>query len=40
MPEKANATRYFAALEKWVKAGGNLVVTDAAVNALPKLGLP
>ena len=40
MPEKANATRYYSAIEKWVKAGGNLVVTDAAVNALPKLGLP
>jgi hypothetical protein len=39
MPEPANAARYFAALERWVRRGGNLVVTDAAVSALVSMGL-
>ena len=40
MPERGNSTRYYDMLEKWVKRGGNLIVTDAAAEALPKLGLP
>lgn len=39
MPGKGNAKKYFGNLEKWVAAGGNLIVTDAAVDALVKMGL-
>jgi Zinc carboxypeptidase len=39
MPGKANAKKYFGNLEKWVEAGGNLIVTDAAVDALVEMGL-
>ena len=39
MPEPANAARYYAKLARWVRGGGNLIVTDAAVQALPRLGV-
>ena len=39
MPEGGNEGAYFATLRTWVEAGGNLVVTDAAVDALAKMGL-
>ena len=39
MPGKANPKDYYGNLKKWVKNGGNLIVTDAAVKALVKLGL-
>jgi Zinc carboxypeptidase len=39
MPQKGNKKRYFGNLKKWVQNGGNLIVTDAAVNALVDLGL-
>jgi hypothetical protein len=37
----AEKDAYFAALKKWVRGGGNLVLTDGALRALPELsGLP
>jgi hypothetical protein len=39
MPEPADEAKWYAALRSWVKRGGNLIVTDAAAKALPKLGL-
>jgi hypothetical protein len=35
----AEAKRYFAGLKSYASAGGNLVLTDAALRALPELGL-
>jgi hypothetical protein len=34
-----DAKRYFSNLKEYAKAGGNLVLTDAALKALPELGL-
>ena len=39
LPEKADESKWFAHLKKWVENGGNLIVTDAAAPALAKLGL-
>ena len=39
MPGKGNEKKYFANLKKWVAGGGNLVVTDAAADALASMGL-
>ncbi|HYI46209.1 MAG TPA: hypothetical protein VE174_12200 [Actinomycetota bacterium] len=36
---KVKAKPYFANIKKWVKRGGNLVLTDRAVHALGKLGM-
>ena len=40
MPEGRNATAWYRALKRWVRRGGNLIVTDAAAKpALSRLGL-
>jgi hypothetical protein len=39
MPEGKRARAWFRALRRWVKRGGNLIVTDAAAPGLAKLGL-
>jgi hypothetical protein len=39
LPEPADEAAYYAKLRAWVEGGGNLIVTDAAAQALPKLGL-
>jgi hypothetical protein len=40
MPEGRNATAWYGALKRWVRRGGNLIVTDAAAKpALSRLGL-
>lgn len=39
MPEGGDETAYYDLLKDWVQGGGNLVVTDAAVDALAKMGL-
>ncbi|HEX9890528.1 MAG TPA: M14 family zinc carboxypeptidase [Actinomycetota bacterium] len=39
MPEPGDATAYYGLLKDWVEAGGNLVVTDAAVSGLAEMGL-
>jgi len=39
MPEPGDEARYYGLLKAFVEGGGNLVVTDAAAKALPKLGL-
>jgi hypothetical protein len=40
MPEGRNATAWYRALNRWVRRGGNLIVTDAAAKpALSRLGL-
>ena len=39
MPEGRNATAWYRKLKRWVRRGGNLVVTDAAAPALSTLGL-
>ena len=39
MPQPGDADRYFSRLRSWVERGGNLVLTDAAVGALPRMGL-
>ena len=40
MPEGRNATAWYRALRRWVRGGGNLIVTDAAAKpALSRLGL-
>lgn len=39
MPEGRDRAAWFAALRAWVSAGGNLVLTDAALKALPELGV-
>jgi hypothetical protein len=39
MPAGTKVKRYYRVLRSWVERGGNLVVTDAAVNALPQMGL-
>ncbi len=36
---KSEAKRYFAGLKSYTSAGGNLVLTDAALRALPELGM-
>src|SRR3712207_9142843 len=36
---EVDRTAYFAAIQDWVKRGGNLVLTDEAVNGLADLGL-
>jgi hypothetical protein len=39
LPEPADATAWFARLRVWVEQGGNLVLTDGALNALGPLGI-
>ena len=39
MPEVADRAAYLAAIDTWVKAGGNLVLLDGAVRILPELGM-
>ena len=39
MPEGKNARAWFGRLKRWVRKGGNLIVTDAAATALDDLGL-
>lgn len=39
MPEGTDAARWYGDLQRWVRAGGNLVLTDGALRALPELGL-
>lgn len=35
MPEVGDRAAYLAAMDAWVRAGGNLVLLDGAVRALP-----
>lgn len=37
MPTRGNELRWYSLLKKWVRGGGNLVVTDAAVKALGRM---
>ena len=39
MPEGRKAGAWFGKLKRWVRKGGNLIVTDAAASALDELGL-
>jgi Zinc carboxypeptidase len=39
MPEGRNEKKWYSKLTKWMRAGGNLIVTDAAASALAGLGL-
>jgi hypothetical protein len=39
MPEGNSEDGWYAKLRAWVEAGGNLIVTDAAAAAFPKLGV-
>ncbi|MGH3118472.1 MAG: M14 family zinc carboxypeptidase [Gaiellales bacterium] len=39
MPEPGDDAEYFSMLRGWVERGGNLVVTDAAVDALVRMGV-
>lgn len=39
MPERAPRQRYYRVLKRWVRRGGNLILTDAALKALPQLGI-
>lgn len=39
MPEGGDRAAWLAKLGDWVRAGGNLVLTDGALSALPSLGL-
>jgi hypothetical protein len=39
MPQGRNKKKWYSKLKKWVSKGGNLIVTDAAAKALPKLKL-
>ena len=39
MPTGGKVKRYYRVLRSWVERGGNLLLTDAAVNALPQMGL-
>ena len=37
LPGGANADAYYAALRSWVRGGGNLMLTDGALRALPRV---
>jgi hypothetical protein len=39
MPEGKNEKKWYRKLKKWIRKGGNLIVTDAAAVGLAKLGL-
>ena len=39
MPEGKNKRKWYSKLKRWIRKGGNLIVSDAAAVALAKLGL-